>query len=341
MKKKHFYLLFAILLLSQLSGFTQSFLPGKLFLKVNSSLGVPKLIVAGGDSSLIIDDDQLQQIFRDQNVKSFVRAFPIADSMKSAKKYGLEKVYVLSCQCDEERLKEDLSNISNNYYSYVEKIPKRFPAYTPDDYHIQDTDSISGPDSALNLIKAEKAWDYTKGDSNILIGIVDENLMNVANWNHEDINGKIVYWDTINGNSEYFHGLFVAGCAAGKTDNGVGKSSIGNKCRLMFSSHSWSAAGFLNLSHHGVKVLNASWGSYEFDSTMQLVINAVTDNGTLVVAAAGNLPHNQTGKFGYYYYPASNDKVLSVTSIDYNDKFVTWDTNIIGRHFNYNDSVDI
>jgi hypothetical protein len=261
--------------------------------------------------------------------------------MKSAKKYGLDKVYSLTCNCDVNNLMQEIQGQSTEEYSFVEKIPVYNFVYTPNDYHLQDSYPISGPDSALNLIKAKQAWNYTKGDSNVLIGIVDGNLMASSYWNHEDIQNKIIYWDTVNGNSFYFHGLFVSGCAAGNTDNGVGKSSIGNKCRLMFSSHSWSEVGFLNLSYHGAKVLNASWGTNEFSNTMQLAINAVTDNGTLVVAAAGNWPDPVTGKFGYYYYPASNNHVLSVTSIDYNDHFLTWDTHITAQHHNYNDSVDI
>lgn len=341
MKTKYFFLIVFISLIVSVPCLSQNFLPRQLYIKVSDPSGIPKITVKDGDTILSMDNATLQQIFRDNHVYSFTRSFTVADSMKPAKKYGLDKVYSLSCNCDVNGLIQEIQGQSTQeIYAFVEKIPVYAFVYSPNDYHLQDSNPLTGIDSALNLINAKTAWDYTKGDSNVLIGIVDGNLMASSYWNHEDINGKIVFWDTVNGSSDYFHGLFVSGCAAGNTDNGVGKSSIGNKCRLMFSSHSWSAEGLLTLSYHGAKVLNASWGSPQYSNTMQLAINAVTDNGTLVVAAAGNWP-DATGKFGYHYYPASNNNVLSVTSIDYNDHFITWDTNITAQHHNYNDSVDI
>ena len=96
MKTKHFYLIFAILILMQGSCFSQNFVPGKLYLKVNDQSGIPRITIKDGDTSLIMENTALLQLFRDNHVYAFTRSFPIADSMKSAKKYGLDKVYSLT-----------------------------------------------------------------------------------------------------------------------------------------------------------------------------------------------------------------------------------------------------
>ncbi len=327
------------ILLFQADVLGQSFLPGKLYLKVEDRSGIPTIVIDATDTSLTMSNSNLQSIFQTHHVYKCGRSFPIADSMKSAKKFGLEKIYTLTCDCNEKSLLDEMAPYAEGIYTYVEQIPEYHLIYTPNDYHLLDNDSISGPDSALNLINAKRAWEFSKGDTTTLIGICDANLRAPSYWNHEDIIGKIVFCDTIGGDNLDFHGLFVSGCAAANTDNAVGKSGIGFNCKIAFTSHR-SDSGILFLSQQGAKVVNASWGApLYYQQTFQDIINAVTENGTLVVAGAGNDPF--AGKYGYYFYPASYKNVLSVTSIDFNDHFLTWDTGIINQHHNYNDSVDI
>jgi len=322
----------------------QNFIPGKLYLKVADNSGIPVINISSMDTTISMNNTNLQTLFRQNHISKFERAFPYLESMKIRDRYGLKQVYQLTCNCNENQLMEDILSVSGNIYSYVEKIPIDKMAYTPNDYHLQDQNPVSGPDSALNFIIAEKAWDFTKGDTAIHVGITDFKIMRP--WSHEDIQNKIIYWDTIQGASDVFHGLFVSGCVAANTDNGVGKSGIGFNSTIMFSSH----YGFgviadsikFDMMERGVKVMNFSWGHAENPSSAaQDVINTLNDNGVLVVAAVGNDYEPLYGGFGYQFYPASYKNVLSVASIDYNYHFVTWDTNIAYQHHNYNDSVDI
>lgn len=126
--------------------------------------------------------------------------------------------------------------------------------YTPDDPSFASQ-------FALNKISAALAWDVNKGDTNIIIGIVDTGV----DWDHPDLAANIWrnqneipnngidddnngYVDDIRGwdfggltgtpdNSPMEdrpdHGTHVAGIASAVTDNGIGVASIGFKTKLM------------------------------------------------------------------------------------------------------------
>ncbi len=341
MKTKNVILLTLFLFSMHFIVLSQDFIPGQLFVKVADKSGIPTISIDPPDTMVIMSNFAIQEIFQQNHVFRFEKVFPSYDYNGRPDNYGLKNIYKLSCNCDEEQLMTQILDHSDQMYTYVEKIPIDKIVYTPNDYHLQDQIPVSGPDTALNFIRAESAWEYTHGDSSVLIGIIDAKIFKP--WNHEDIIGKIAHWDTIGGSQGDFHGLFVSGCAAANTDNGIGKSSIGFNCRLIFSSH--MGHGYPNtldsLSQMGAKVINLSWGHSSYPSaTYQDAINTVTENGTLIVAAAAN-DSSYDGNFGYYFYPASYKNVLSVTSIDYNYKFLTWDNSIPYCHHNYNDSVDI
>ena len=117
----------------------------------------------------------------------------------------------------------------------------------------------------LRLIQAENAWDISKGDTNVVIGIVDSGV----DWPHPDLYANIwhnwkdiksnwsgdtdgivgdsIGWDfggtgdgagnpTPDNNPKEdvpAHGTFVAGVASAVTNNGVGVAGIGYKCKIM------------------------------------------------------------------------------------------------------------
>jgi subtilisin family serine protease len=135
------------------------------------------------------------------------------------------------------------------------------------------------------LIDAKTAWDCSHGDTNIIIGVSDGNFYP----NHEELQYKIISNVSQPGGptSYYNHGTAVAITAAGSTENGIGKSSIGFDCRLSLSNMGYNH--LLNLSYGGARVINASWTSGCSNNTyIQSVIDEIYSNGTIIVAAAGN-----------------------------------------------------
>ncbi len=94
-------------------------------------------------------------------------------------------------------------------------------------------------------------------------------------------------------------------------------------------SNQWDI--MISMSASGAKVLNASWGSHWHSETQQNIVYAINENGTLIIGAAGNSDSEE------YFYPASYDKVLSVTSTSINDSHISpW-----GTAHTHNDKVDV
>lgn len=230
----------------------------------------------------------------DLNITGIKKAFP------SSRNSELQQVYQINCNCDVNELLVRTSKNSN----FVK--PEIGPEYkvldTPNDY------AIYGYDYALNSIKAEQAWDITHGDTSIIIAITDVNYY----YNHEELGGKIVYRTLENYSTDYTHGTAVAITAAGNTNNWGGKSSIGYNSRLQLRAMDYNE--LLESTYSGAKVINASWASgCYFNYYGQEVINEVYNNGSVIVAAAGN--GSTCGNPSTEVYPASYDHVISVTSI--------------------------
>jgi serine protease len=203
------------------------------------------------------------------------------------------------------------------------------------------SDTLIKNQGYLDLMQAENAWDITKGDTSIIIGITD------TGWDptHPDLidNVKINYNDPVNGIDDdgdgyidnYMgwdlgmddndalwessgHGVNVTGIAAATTDNVTGIPGIGFKTKFLPIKIS-NSVGILNKAYqgivyaadHGCFVINCSWGSYVPSQFGQDIIDYATINkGCLVVGAAGN--DDGEGVF----YPSNYNGVLSVASTD-------------------------
>ncbi|QAA82522.1 hypothetical protein EI546_12685 [Aequorivita sp. H23M31] len=93
------------------------------------------------------------------------------------------------------------------------------------------------PNTAMELIKAPLAWTITKGDPNILVGVVDTKF----DLSHEDLQGQIVM-DLNDGNSSIYHGTGFASMVAAKTNNGRGMASIGYNTKMVTADNYGNAA---------------------------------------------------------------------------------------------------
>lgn len=228
---------------------------------------------------------------------------------------------------------------STDVIEYAEPHYIRYVDFTPNDTYY-------GQQWHLRKIQADKAWDVTRGDSAIIIGIVDTGVQ----WNHPDLQQNIwhnphptmsppdtIGWDfggsdgTPDNNPDEDradHGTCTAGLASAVTNNRIGVAGVGFKCKVMAVKTSqdnsrdasgnpfilYGYEGMVYAADNGASVINASWGGPDYSQFGQDVINYVTSKGALVVASAGNGGSSEPD------YPAGYAHVLAVAAADSTDQ---------------------
>ena len=215
----------------------------------------------------------------------------------------------------------------------------------------------------LPLIHANDGWDITKGNSDVIIAVVDSGI----DFTHEDLQDK-VWINPIEGSAgnknngidddgngyiddwegwDFFasdndpsdldgHGTHVSGIAAAVTNNGKGVAGVSWNSKIMVVRVlNFRGMGFVDITADGVryaadngaKVINMSLGSYSFVDSMNEAVQYAYNKGCVLVAAAGN-DGDPTVE-----YPASYENVIGVGSIGPDNNRSSFST--------YNESVDV
>ena len=338
MKTKILFLFWLVHFLVYLTGYSQEYISGSLYISVVDSTGIPMFIQDSGNVVVEMDNQALETLFNDYGVYAFDKSFPIIDSFPQTYKFGIDSLYTLECTGNDSLLMIEIINLDPTEYSYVERIPMTIFIYVPNDYHLLDPQFNNESDYALDVIRAKEAWDISMGDPNIKIGVVDEGVDTC----HEDFginHEQIEYLMNGDPGPAYPHGTFVCGLVAAKTDNNIGKSAIGFNCKIYFATFppNWTGgyAALLDLFYQGAKVLNCSWkGAYSVSNNS--IVQFINSNGGLIIAAADN--HDSEN----YVYPACYDNVLAVTSTGPGDSLEFYNPiyNQIQIH-NHHDRVDV
>ena len=132
------------------------------------------------------------------------------------------------------------------------------------------------------------------------------------------------------------HGTHVAGLAAGRTDNGVGISSISWNVKILPTSASNSDSGdsidrglatVVYLAENGADIINMSWGSETTSQFQRDVMEYARARGSLLVSSAGN------ESVADPEFPSSLPGVVSVASVGRSDRLASYS--------NFGISVDI
>ena len=324
--KKFFLLITFSLLIASQSILAQAFETGQLYVYVRDPNSIPTFIKDGEKLVLQCSDQELKSALSEYKVYSFVKAFPIVDNIQLPEKYGLDRVYLLKCEGNEVDLYNQLNENFTYLYDKTERVPHFESTATPNDYHLLD--NTLGPNYALDIINAKGAWDISTGSSNTVIGIIDTGF----EIDLPELVGK-AFSVSNNTSTNKTHGTFVAGIVGANTNNGLGISSIGYDCKLALRGQGgWDPmSDILVLSTQGIRVINFSLGSNGSSTVHENIINLAYDNGTIVVASAGN--ENTTN----YTYPASYQKTISVTSVGEDLKHAS---TCCGIH-THNDRVDV
>ncbi len=249
----------------------------------------------------------------------------------------------------------------SNVYEWVEATTYAQSFYIPNDPQVGTLDH-------LDHANIYAAWDSTQGDTNVVMGITDTSFDLL----HEDLQGNLKYnyddpvngidddndgytdnfrgWDIWGNDNNVFytnewHGTGVLAVAAATTDNGIGMSGAGFKCKYLpvkiandagnGSTTIVTADGhdaIVYCADRDCKVINCSWGTLTFSNDGQDVVNYATINrDAIVVAAAGNTNADQ------FRYPASFHRAFSVTGVHHSDEF----NNGTNAPFTRSDSVDV
>ncbi|MBM3324804.1 MAG: hypothetical protein FJY66_03970, partial [Calditrichaeota bacterium] len=198
---------------------------------------------------------------------------------------------------------------------------------------------------SLGQVHAETAWDFARGDTNIVIAICDIGTdfthadLALQQWmNFDELTGSSGVDDDGNGVvDDYYgydwvdsdgdaspengdsHGTHVAGIAGAARNNGLGISGIAGECRLMSvrcgagMTVPYGYEGIWYAARAGAKIINCSWSGYGFSNYENEIVQYACSLGSIVVAAAGN--EDET----VFHYPASLEGVVSVAATDIGD----------------------
>ncbi|MFU8842465.1 MAG: S8 family serine peptidase [Bacteroidales bacterium] len=214
--------------------------------------------------------------------------------------------------------------------------------WTPNDpyystqWHYHNTGQQSGtPDADIDL---PEAWDLEKGNSNVIVAVIDDGIQ----FNHPDIAANMwagIGYNFVTGSSTIQpgnHGTHVAGTVSAVNNNGTGVAGVaggsgsGDGVRLMscqvFSSS--SSGGFhlapIYAADNGAAISQNSWGYTNPGVYDQSVLDAIDYfntngggtamiNGGITIFAAGN--DNSSSN----YYPAYYSGTLAVAATNNQD----------------------
>lgn len=193
-------------------------------------------------------------------------------------------------------------------------------AYLPSDPDVGN----SSRTYALTVTHTLEGWDYTRGNSGIIVAVLDSGI----NFNHPEFSGRVLPgYDFINNDADptddHGHGSHTAGIIGAGIDNGVGMAGLCPHCTLLpvkvlnyNNAGTWSsvAQGIIFAADQGARVINLSLGASVSSKTLEAAVSYAIERDVLIVAAAGNMGADRK------FYPAALDGVLAVSATDATDQ---------------------
>jgi subtilisin family serine protease len=178
------------------------------------------------------------------------------------------------------------------------------------------------------LVGAPRAWDTTRGASEIVIAVLDTGV----DARHPDLAGAIVAGrDFVNDDSDpaddHGHGTGAAGVIAARTNNREGQSGVCWACSLMpakvldasgAGKTSAIAMGIVWAVERGARVVNMSFGGPGTTSALQSAVRYASSKGAVLIASAGNSGVDTP------FYPAAYADVVGVAATTETDTRYSW-----------------
>lgn len=343
MKLKHFSYLFLILFISNTGGVysqtvNKDFFDGEIYVKYNDDFAIDFSNQFVEPQSLIGLNEEL------------VKEYGITQARFSFNKIPDIKLQrTVRIKCTELEKVEGLIKHFEQlpYIEYAEKMYNSLVPYTPNDlganlynkawYHYK--------------IRSPQAWDITKGDSAIVVAVVDDEIdinhidLKDNIWTNpneipnngidDDDNGyidDIHGWDVSDNDNVVFnnvnihldHGTRSAGMIAAVTDNDTGIAGIGfnvsilpvkmSRDNITQRAHTHIYEGLAYAAIMNPDIINCSCGGPTNLQTYKNTVDFIINKGIPLIASAHNYDNTTP------IYPAAYPGVISVAATDINDK---------------------
>jgi hypothetical protein len=276
------------------------------YIRANDSVFEPVFRTEKGELLYVGNDEILKEVLDKHKIFTFKKTY------RKANKVNLKKTFFVISE--NEGLLKDLLDKAGHLFNSGELISEDDKKiYEPNDYGLTSTigENIGLPLylDYYDFLNVPKAWYYTTGERDIIIGISD----GVVDASNVEFKGKMRNLRK----SSYAkgHGNSVAATAAGQGDNGDGMVGVCYDCSLLGTTYDNPSTleQLLELSRAGAKVINCSWGSTKYYQGAQDAINEMYENGTVLVSVQHNASFSLT-KGKKLYYPGSYDNVISISS---------------------------
>ena len=246
------------------------------------------------------------------------------------------------------RLNPDVDHVSPDYKTYITAVPKPTDNFFNWQYYLYNEGQeigFPGPRGKNRAdIKALEAWEETKGESEVVVAVIDTGV----DFDHPDLEGKIYSsgYDFVNSDEDaaddHGHGTFVSGLIAAKSNNGEGIAGVNWHSRILplkavesdgTGYVSWLIQAIIYAVTEGkgylgegetnpVDVISMSLGfslgENEAVGDLEDALELARTNGIVCVASAGN-----EGS-GVLYPAAYDDYCIAVAATDYNDFRPSW-----------------
>ena len=197
---------------------------------------------------------------------------------------------------------------------YVEPIfaQSKWAATTPNDPDISS-------EWHLTSMGCFDAWDYTTGNSSLVVGHCDSGI----NLTHADVCATIDSpwnWNTLTTNVQdgYGHGTETSGCICANTNNSVGVAGVAWGCAISpqvvdiggTQIDVFLTEAVVALGTAGVSVITMSFASYGFSQAEQDACTYAFNKGAILFAAGDNQG------FSFPSYPALYNNVYAICSVN-------------------------
>ena len=272
---------------------------------------------------------------------AITRSITAEVSVKKMLEVSISKVSQLSSRCkvDIPTVKDVLKEIGVLHLKFppdsdVLKIIEKYRAdvdveYAEPNYirriFVTPNDTYYGQQWGLTKIWADYAWDVTKGDTSIVVAVVDTGV----DTDHPDLLKNLVPYpygyDFAYGDSDpndgHGHGTHVAGIIAAVTNNNTGVAGVSWYSKILAvkvlddngEGSDVNVAKGIEYAADRAKVINLSLGGTMPTSVLQDAVNYARGKNCVVIAAAGNDNKNEEN------FPAACDGVIAVGATDQND----------------------